>query len=624
MNFSKSFSAIRILSIIILLFIYPLSTLAQYYLAPSNDSLITILPQLVGFNNQMASSNEPWNDYNRKLALKRTEVGLLRYPGGTVSNYWDMENQRLFQNANVIDTTDTNPRKVLKTENVIGWVVPMWSAKNSIANLKNAYSVMQTSNDAEPAIIFVLNMLTPGADYYSKKWNRTINENPLSDDWWKMMDDRLSKNIKMLDDAVLKGIPVKYIEFGNEYYFGKSKAGEGANGGSIVEPYSAGAYNSSIVGAFPGNGKSYADAVNNWADTLIKRYPGVRLCAIGADANSVNPSRRNSWNKEVVPHIEKDLVPAISLHIYNGVNEGNLKTSEENLGKAFASWLDHWEWIKKYSLLPTDREFWYTEYNNNKDKKTWGHGLLNLFTIHTWLQEGNLGLTNYHQFAQNSITGSGIYASTRAFAMLARSTRGKTIANKLKVQNSQNLEGSGNKVPKLIAWSFKNETDEELNYFFINFSSEIIEIYTSNINGAVNSGYSFVESTLSRTSDPGVKNGIVSDILELPAYSCALFKAGRISPPTGMSEIIESKKLFSIFPNPGENKISIESLNGPFSESELTVFDMAGEKVFKSKNSIEMIQNELNNSIYTWNNGIYFFLFKDEERTETYKWIKNN
>ena len=258
----------------------------------------------------------------------------------------------------------------------------------------------------------------------------------------------------MLDEAVAFGIKVKYAEFGNEYYFGQSRAGEGANGGAIVEPYSAGAANTSLVGAFPGSGKTYADAVNHWADTLIKRYPEIRLSAIAADANGTSPSRRNSWNTEVVKFIDKELVPAVSVHLYGGVEEGNLNTIEENLGLAFNSWKTHWEWKKKYSSFPADREYWITEYNSNKNVKTWGHGLMNLFTIHTLLSELKLGLSNYHQFAQNTVNGSGIYASTRVLAMLAKATRGKTTAQQLKLDSEIFLEGSEQKNHSIISLFF--------------------------------------------------------------------------------------------------------------------------------------------------------------------------
>lgn len=600
---------------------------SQTYLTPASDSSFSILPHLIGFNNQMASITEPWNDYKRKSALQKSSVGLLRYPGGTVSNYWDMENNRLFKNVSVIDTSNTIPRKWIKTENVIGWLVGMYQAPNSIYNLKNAYSSMQLSHEAEPSIVFVLNMITPGADFYKKKWQRDVNQIPLSDDWWLMMDDRLSRNIKMLDEAVSFGIPVKYIEFGNEYYFGKSNAGTGTNGGAVVEPYSAGALNSGFTGAFPGNGKSYADAVNNWGDTLLKRYPEARLCAIGADANNTNPSRRNSWNQEVLPFIDKSLVPAFSIHTYGGIDQGNLNTTEDNLGKAFESWLKHWNWVKQYSNLPNDREMWITEYNSNQNKKCWGHGLMNIFMIHHWLLQKNLGLTNYHQFAQNSIHGSNLYASTRAFAMFAKASRGKTRAQPLVLNDAQKLNGTVNfNIPSVSGWIFSNKEENQKNYFITNFSDQIQLINILNIENAKGSTYNLVESAISQTYDPGEKTKTLQEILLLPAFSCILFEAGKIIPViSSMKENSRKNQTITLYPNPGKNKISINAagLADKYEKFQLTIYNNLGINKLHILGTLEEIETKLNVSIANWSKGIYYFNFKEKNNSKTLKWLKN-
>gem|GEM_PF-2118389 len=598
---------------------------AQNFLNPVNNDTIRILPHLVGFNNQMASKNEPWYSSDYIRALKTSEVGLLRYPGGTVSNYWDMEKNRLFKNAATIDTADSNPRIWLKTENVIGWVVPMWPAVNSISNLQLAYNAMASSNTAKPAVVFVLNMITPGADYYTQKWQRKVDETPLSDDWWLMMNDRLRRNIKMLDNVMASGMEVKYAEFGNEYYFGQSRAGDGSNGGAIVEPYSAGAANTGLKGAFPGNGRSYANAVNNWADTLTKRYPDIRLSAIAADANSTSPSRRNSWNTEVVKYINKELVPAVSIHLYGGIEEGDFISTEENLGLAFSSWKHHWEWKKKYSSFPEDREYWITEYNPNKDKKKWGHGLMNLFFINTMLSEGKLGLSNYHQFAQNTIKGSGIYASTRVLALLAKATRGKTFAQKLELDNEIYLAGSeADKIPALAAWVFSSE-EEELNHYFIgNFSSKSIDIDLANIEETMGQMYYYSANSLNTENDPGIKFGSLNNSIKLAPYSCYFFRAGGLLPVN--TKIISDQNSLNIriFPNPGDDRISfyINKNQSYHSSVTLKVYSITGVLKNEFSGEIKQIESLINKNLNNWKPGIYILRFQAEDFTQTIKWVK--
>ena len=86
---------ILVLSICLLTIISVAYSQTKNYLIPANDSAMSISPNMIGFNNNMASKNEPWSDMGRLYSLEKSAVGLLRYPGGTVSNYWDMENQRL-------------------------------------------------------------------------------------------------------------------------------------------------------------------------------------------------------------------------------------------------------------------------------------------------------------------------------------------------------------------------------------------------------------------------------------------------------------------------------------------------------------------------------------------------
>jgi hypothetical protein len=438
-----------------------------------------------------------------------------------------------------------------------------------------------------------------------------------------MMNDRLKRNIKMLDEVIANEMEVKYVEFGNEYFFGQSRAGDGTNGGAIVEPYSAGAANTSLAGAFPGNGKTYADAVNQWADTLIKRYPGIRLSAIAADANSTSPSRRNSWNTEVVQFIDKDLVPAVSVHLYGGVEDGNLITTEENLGKAFISWKTHWEWKKKYSSFPAAREFWLTEYNSNQDKKTWGHGLLNLFIIHTLLSEVQLGLTNYHQFAQNTTNGSEIYASTRVLAMLARATRGKNSARQIKLNKELYLEGTDNKLPSVIAWSFSEKGNDESSYFLANFSAKEIELDITNIADSDGKFYYYSSSSLNNQNDQGIKFASINKNINLKPYSCYWFDAGGFLSVSSRKVEKQNQSDLKIFPNPGSDRISL-IIDNKLSGANINLEIYAGSGVLKDEfhGNIKEIETEINKKINDWKPGLYILSFRTKDFTRTIKWVK--
>lgn len=489
------------------------------------DFTRTMHPNFVGFNANTSNVAFPWGNADRREALSKTRTTNFRYPGGTVSSYWDHEKGRLFSlnHGDYIDLTQTEPRKYVQKKYVINWATYFYNAPNPMYNFKLAYDEMNGEMD----VVFVLNMVTPGYDFYEELWDRTVDQTPGSVDWYEMMNDRYYRAQNMLDQAVNQGVPVKFVELGNEYYFGTSLAGTGANGGANVEPYSAGAFNDGIVGAFPWEGKAYAIAVNDWTTRLKARYSGVKICALGSDANGAESTRRNDWNEKVLGDVDFNNTDAFSIHFYEGINDGNLTSNENNLGIGLTAWIDHWIEMKGWSNFPAGVPLWITEFNAEDGIGTWGNGLHAVFANLYWLEHENIELSQYHQFLEDVQDGANITGAGRALSLMALATAKHTSATRLNLSGNTSLSGSGGELQEVEAWAFTGAPGGKSKYLIVNFSENTRSFNTSAISGANGKTYTQAGQQLSTTTtSPTESMGTISgNSISLPKFSMTVFEA---------------------------------------------------------------------------------------------------
>ena len=147
-----------------------------------------------------------WDNPNAVNAAVQFNPGTLRYPGGTVANYWDWQT---------------------------GWFLPgapsgFLSAPQSIYRLHE----LQIAVRATGAIpIYVLNLLT-------------------SD---------LSTQLEMLSTAQSMGLPVQFVELGNEFY--------------LRNP-------DDYVTKFP-TGADYGKMTTSWIRAIRDKFPNVNIAAVG-------------------------------------------------------------------------------------------------------------------------------------------------------------------------------------------------------------------------------------------------------------------------------------------------------------------------------------------------------
>lgn len=274
----------------------------------------------------------PVDDQRLLDTLRTFEPDLIRYPGGGVSDYWDWRKGGL-------------ALEKLPPERE-AWRTAFEHDPKGLEQLK----LVLESTGAEP--VFVLNALTA----------------------------TLSEQRAMLNAATEKGIAVKYIEMGNEYFFDED----------------------AHLQEFP-SAEDYAVRMAEWTDTLKSDFPSARISAVGAFSFRGHSDRRRNWNAEVVDHFgNRD---AVSFHPYMLLNEeysthqeetdSRTRLPEETMRRAHNLGFDdyssaEWFWITEYNTLGKAR------YRPNL-RNTWMHGLLVAAQSLLLMQEEQVEMLLPHQ-----------------------------------------------------------------------------------------------------------------------------------------------------------------------------------------------------------------------------------
>ncbi len=218
---------------------------------------------IIGFN-QNWSFLPPLNSPVFISNIKKLKPEMIRFPGGTIAHHWDWRTGKF-----------DKPREK-------DFVHPIGDVKQLV--------------DSVPVkIIFDLDIV-----------NGTVDD-----------------QIAMLDSVHSLGVPIEYIELGNELY-------------SRIHGYET---------EFP-DGNAYADTVNAWVPKLRNAYPKAKIAALHIGKTSDLP-RQKTWNEQVVKRV-KD-IDAFTYHIY--ISEG--QDFEKRKAIFFGAYFN-----------PDKKPLWITEYGN--------------------------------------------------------------------------------------------------------------------------------------------------------------------------------------------------------------------------------------------------------------------
>ena len=285
---------------------------------PTPGTGVPVIPLCFNINSLLV------DDWSNKALIEATRgfnPGVLRIPGGTVANYWDWRKGGLIAEPGRLRDI---PRQF-----------HMERVKNYDSAKIEDFKPLLEATGADVAL--VLNVL----------------------------NSELEEQLAFIRAAMDGGLPVKYVEIGNEMNLGMANYRD----------------------VFPAP-QDYAKLAEEWSKAIRKEFPGLKIGVNGANPRRINDRPRSSarlrgWNDAVIetaiPHAD-----GLIIHEYH---PGDLPDGREDedpyqallirLFKQSSSMLDR-DFRERY---PEGKTLWLTEYNlmPGRDQKAvngqWIHGL---------------------------------------------------------------------------------------------------------------------------------------------------------------------------------------------------------------------------------------------------------
>ena len=438
-----------------------------------------------------------WSDDQFLAAVQQLNPKLLRLPGGTVASYWD------WRKGGIIDDISSLPEGLPR-------FLRFKARKYTAGTLPEFKTGLEATNSTP---IFVLNLLT-------------------SD---------LKSQIEMLKEARDLGMPVKYIELGNELYFN-------------IKNYKQ---------VFP-QPKDYAVLANKWTSALRKEFPDAEIAVLGVVPKPEKPARLQDWHRNLFKGRNSTSADAVTLHLYTGHGLDNNNKSFKSypyfnrkdvptiLGEPFREWQKMRE-HDAYKLIPKDSKIWLTEYNlmdkgvaGTRGQQyrvigSWVHGLYTMAMSLLFLEEPRVEIMCNHvlignsRFAailadekslldpknKNSATPLSLSATGSALQPLVDSTAGMSTARQINFSGNVSLKGKDNfRYPALTGWVFSN--DSQSKGVILNLSSRKFKV---NLNDLFKGNTSYEQvfgNPKTLVGDPKAlkrKTGKIKGSTVLPSYS---------------------------------------------------------------------------------------------------------
>lgn len=264
--------------------------------------------RIFGYNTQ-SIKGPGWDKADFINRITELNPGNFRYPGGTVGNFWDWRTGYY--------------NEIGKEVNVIA---P--SAEGPLPYKLDHVKMVYDRTGAKP--VYLINMLT----------------------------STYEEQLAMLKYAESIGLPVEYIEMGNEYYLDDHP-----------EKYN-------YLTVFPET-TDYTEMCRTWTAGFRKEFPEAEIALIGVNspASWTKRPRAREWNNIVMDNIEGIECDAMTIHIYTK-NNLDAPTPYDMIGQTLAS-VD----ADKVLDASIDSRFglWVTEYNfesgSNPFPGQWIHGL---------------------------------------------------------------------------------------------------------------------------------------------------------------------------------------------------------------------------------------------------------
>ena len=341
----------------------------------------------------------------------------------------------------------------------------------------------------------------------------------------------LNYQIAMLQAAQNMGVPIKYIELGNELYITS---------------------NADYVYYFP-TPQAYVNKVNAWIPVLKQDFPGAKVAVIGyhQPANT----QESAWNQAIIGGVHGE--DAVVFHTYYGsqipnggsvANPQDLATMLSNAAQAIYSSVQN----QDLKYLPAGVSAWITEWNLWSDNLqiehgSWAQGLTEANYALDLARAPQIELTDNHDLISKQIYGAlfansqgygttaeagksigtpsplpttqpfGMTAGGFALSALLRSLHGATGTATLNFSSLPNIAGTS--VPGLAGQSFT--VNGKTNLYFVNLTAtdETVSLGSLSGNYSVLQYASSPANFVTGNSSIPANSFTASNTVNIPAYS---------------------------------------------------------------------------------------------------------
>ncbi|MBK9639039.1 MAG: hypothetical protein IPO63_15075 [Bacteroidetes bacterium] len=351
---------------------------AQLPVIPDFGTINHPIPyDLFGFNGaNTLKADQSWNDLLQNTTpltrLQDLNARVLRYPGGTLGNYWDWRKGWFLSSHDI-------PNGILLPEKYDP-EVPTNQGNYQFDNTLETFLKCLSSSFAKP--MWQMNLLTSDFSY----------------------------QLAILYASKTKGVTSEYVELGNEFYLGDSD-------NRLIFP----------------NVDHYAEKAMEWSSRIksIPPFSITKIAALGAEsAYESEPGRRRLWLGRLLENLNGNSdIDAITLHPYFGAKftgnnnqpcPSNISTS--NIRSAFATIIqESRDFVNDEiaQIANTGKETWITEFNLFDTKHaihgTWFHGLFASSMLLTYLEGQNVTKIMPHTLSGDGIF-SGMYSNNSGLA----------------------------------------------------------------------------------------------------------------------------------------------------------------------------------------------------------------
>ncbi|MGG6270706.1 hypothetical protein ACQ4M3_39300 [Leptolyngbya sp. AN03gr2] len=413
----------------------------------------SIYPDFIGYNGDthLLWKGNPWDDAKLLQTFTTLSPGTIRYPDGSPANYWDWK-------VGHLDTT-LDTRKFM----VPWWMGNLFELKDKAYTVENLH---KAAIAAKASVVFNLNVVTD---------NEGVGAG------------RPEYQIKMLKYWQNLGMPLKYVELGNEL---SAKWQESL----IAEPddyknqagYTA-KYNTS---------KAYISDMKWWISELRKNLQGnYKVALVGAASPPYQQYRREKeWNLDLDASLDQlfgsDKANALTLHHYydTSANSPGAVSTDDFITKG----LDGWYYTLNDTFLkhfknPNFRknvELWITEYNidgsgEGKWYDTWNQALYIAAFLNEQLRNEQVTLTNFHGLYKGQFGALkedlSLSQPGRVLQLFGQAMKGMTAAVYYGPKSSKETM-LNQKYQGVFAWLFSNATERSMLLFNLTQNEQTISI----------------------------------------------------------------------------------------------------------------------------------------------------